>query len=110
MILGHIMSLGGVEVLMPPLGNAAAKQEPFLRIAEEPRLLIAEEPLLLTDEEPLLLTNEEPLLLTDEVTVGEKLSIGSSEMRWPLRRSVLFVVATSLALWLGIGFLVQTLF
>ncbi len=79
---------------MPPLGNAAAKQEPFLRIAEEPRLLIAEEPLLLTDEVPL----------------GEKLSIASSEMRWPLRRSVLFVVATSLALWLGIGFLVQTLF
>jgi hypothetical protein len=94
MILGHIMSLGGVEVRMPPLGNAAAKQEPFL----------------LTAEEPLLLTNEEPLLLTDEVTLGEKLSIGSSEMRWPLRRSVLFVVATSLALWLGIGFLVQTLF
>ena len=88
------MSLGGVEDRMPPLGNAAAKQEPFLRIAEE----------------PLLLTNEEPLLLTDEVTLGEKLSIGSSEMRWPLRRSVLFVVATSLALWLGIGFLVQTLF
>lgn len=86
MILGHIMSLGGVEVRMPPLGNAAAKQEPFL------------------------LTAEEPLLLTDEVTLGEKLSIGSSEMRWPLRRSVLFVVATSLALWLGIGFLVQTLF
>jgi hypothetical protein len=102
MILGHIMSLGGVEVRMPPLGNAAAKQEPFLLTAEEPRLLIA--------EEPLLLTNEEPLLLTDEVTLGEKLSIGSSEMRWPLRRSVLFVVATSLALWLGIGFLVQTLF
>lgn len=94
MILGHIMSLGGVEVRMPPLGNAAAKQEPFLLTAEEPRLLIAEEPLLLTDEAPL----------------GEKLSIGSSEMRWPLRRSVLFVVATSLALWLGIGFLVQTLF
>ncbi len=72
MILGHIMSLGGVEVLMPPLGNAPAKHEPFLRIAEEP--------LLLRDEEPLLLTNEEPLLLTDEVTVGEKLSIRSSEM------------------------------
>ena len=79
---------------MPPLGNAAVKQEPFLLINEEPRLLIAEEPLLLTDEAPL----------------GEKLSIESSEMRWPLRRSVLFVVATSLTLWLGIGFLVQTLF
>jgi hypothetical protein len=104
------MSLGGVEVRMPPLGNAAAKQEPFLRIAEEPRLLIAEEPLHLTDEEPLLLTNEEPLLLTDEAPLGEKLSVASSEMRWPLRRSVLFVAATSLALWLGIGFLVQTLF
>jgi hypothetical protein len=94
MILGHIASLGGVEVRMPPLGNAAVKQEPFLLINEEPRLLIAEEPLLLTDEAPL----------------GEKLSIESSEMRWPLRRSVLFVVATSLTLWLGIGFLVQTLF
>ncbi len=88
------MSLGGVEVRMPPLGNAAAKQEPFLLIAED----------------PLLLTDEEPLLLTDEAPLGEKLSIESSEMRWPLRRSVLFVVATSLALWLGIGFLVQTLF
>ena len=94
MFLGHIASLGGVEVRMPPLGNAAVKQEPFLLINEEPRLLIAEEPLLLTDEAPL----------------GEKLSIESSEMRWPLRRSVLFVVATSLTLWLGIGFLVQTLF
>ncbi len=102
MILGHIASLGGVEVRMPPLGNATVKQEPFLLIDEEPRLLIAEEPLLLTDEEPLLLTDEAPL--------GEKLSIESSEMRWPLRRSVLFVVATSLTLWLGIGFLVQTLF
>ncbi len=61
MILGHIMSLGGVEVRMPPLDNATAKQEP----------------LLFTDEEPLLLTNEVPL--------GEKLSVESAEKRWPLR-------------------------
>jgi hypothetical protein len=87
------MSLGGVEVRMPPLDNAAAKQEP----------------LLFTDEEPLLLTNEVPLLLTNEVPLGEKLSVESAEMRWPLRRSVLFVVATSLILWLGIVFVVRTL-
>ena len=101
MILGHIMSLGGVEVRMPPLDNAAAKQEPLL--------FTDEEPLLLTNEVPLLLTNEVPLLLTNEVPLGVKLSVESAEKRWPLRRSVLFVVATSLILWLGIVFVVRSL-
>jgi len=43
------------------------------------------------------------------VPLGEKLSVESAEKRWPLRQSVLFVVATSLILWLGIVFVVRSL-
>ena len=79
------MGLIHVEVPVPSLGNTAVKNE------------------------PLLLTDEEPLILTDEILLGEKLSVESAN-KWPLRRAVLFVVTTSLFLWLGIVFAVQALF
>ncbi len=77
-----------------------AEPVPVYRVLTEPEA---------AGEEPLLLTNEVPLLLTNEVPLGEKLSVESAEKRWPLRQSVLFVVATSLILWLGIVFVVRSL-
>ena len=41
---------------------------------------------------------------------GERLTVESADDKWPLRRTVLFVISTSLVLWIGIYFAVKSLF
>ncbi len=41
---------------------------------------------------------------------GERLTVESADDKWPLRRTVLFVLLTSLVLWVGIYFAVTSLF
>ena len=40
---------------------------------------------------------------------GERLTVQSADEKWPLRRTVLFVLLTSLVLWSGIYFAVTSL-
>jgi hypothetical protein len=41
---------------------------------------------------------------------GERLTVESDDRKWPLRRTVLFVVLTSAVLWSGIFFALGALF
>jgi len=41
---------------------------------------------------------------------GERLTVESADDKWPLRRTVLFVVLTSVVLWSGIFFALGALF
>lgn len=41
---------------------------------------------------------------------GERLTVESADDKWPLRRTVLFVVLTSAVLWSGIFFALGALF
>lgn len=41
---------------------------------------------------------------------GERLTVESADDKWPLRRTVLFVVLTSVVLWSGIFFALRALF
>lgn len=46
----------------------------------------------------------------DQRLRGERLTVASADDKWPLRRTVLFVVLTSVVLWSGIFFALGALF
>jgi len=53
---------------------------------------------------------DDTLDLLDEQLRGERLSVESQEGKWPLGRSILFVLVSSLVLWIGIYFAIRSIF
>ncbi len=50
------------------------------------------------------------LTFVDQKLRGERLTADSADKKWPLGRSILFVLVTSFVLWAGIYFTVSSVF
>ena len=53
---------------------------------------------------------QDTLTFVDQKLCGEKLTVESADKKWPLGRSILFVLVTSFVLWTGIYFGISSVF
>ena len=53
---------------------------------------------------------QDTLTLVDQRLRGERLTVDSADKKWPLGRSILFVLVTSFVLWAGIYFGISSVF
>ncbi len=53
---------------------------------------------------------QDTLTFVDQKLHGERLTVESADKKWPLGRSILFVLVTSFVLWIGIYFGISAVF